>query len=98
MTLYQIFRHRLVTDGYNTRYFTKDFYDKFVIANWEITNNIRNGRNDFTEWNGITVHAPYIPIFGTDFYNKNGGAYCHFLEIHNQVVKNEYERRFGKVA
>lgn len=98
MTLYQVLRHRLVTDGYNTRYFTREFYDIYVRANWKVTNNCRNGIVDFVEWNGITVHAPYIPVYGTNFYNKNGNTYCHFLEIHNQVVKNEFENRFGKAA
>lgn len=96
MTLYQIIKHRLVTDGYNTRYFTRDFYDLFVRAEWKVCNNIRNEINDFIDLNGVIVHEPYLPILETDFYRLNGGTYCHFLEIRNEVVKQEYARRFGK--
>ena len=31
----------------------------------------------------------YSGVKSTEFYNKNSGAYCEFLEIYNEYIKGE---------
>lgn len=88
MTIYQEWKNRLVNAGINTKYFNKAFLTTYLNAYSTISRNIKNGVEDRTEWNGITVYTAYIPVYETDFYNKNGGAYCRFLELISNLEVN----------
>lgn len=86
MTDYRTIKAELASDRSNVRYFTKAFYDLYIKCRAEVRRNAENGIDDlvpYTTESGteITVHAPHIPIFSTDFYRKNGTTYCQFLTI-----------------
>ena len=79
-TLLSYLKSQLLKQRESAKYFNRDFLARFVAC-----------YNDSKR----TGTANYSRVFETDFYKKNGGAYCVFLEIWN-----EYRRgvdRFNKI-
>ena len=65
----------------NIKYFTADFYDMFKKAYRDATKAIINGDDKRYRKNGILLNHCYDPVYESEFYNKNSGAYCSFLEL-----------------
>jgi hypothetical protein len=55
----------------SSQYFTAEFYDTFIAEYRQTVNDIINGNKS----------EHYLSTKQSDFYNKNSGAYCVFLEI-----------------
>ena len=66
-TLLSYFKYQLARRGYSVKYFSRDFLATFIS---EYNASHKNG------------FASYPDTIKSDFYNKNGGSYCAFLEIH----------------
>lgn len=75
-TLLGYFKTAISNKCSSTKYFNRQFLAVFIS---EYNAAKRTGINDFTETQK------------TDFYNKNGGAYCVFLEEWN-IYKNAMEK------
>lgn len=85
-TLTGFYKQALENAGYKPRYFTRKFLLAYIDANKRRAENIANGVY-------IDYAAPdyeYRDIMRTDFYTKNGGAYCKFIELY-AIYKNAFK-------
>lgn len=89
MTLYQQIKAELSAKRESTRYFNKQFFLDFMAAKRAFIANQENGIDNTYQSGYITLTHEYDKIYASDFYRKNGGAYCVFLEImndHKEVI------------
>lgn len=71
MLLYTEMKALLKKERSNIRYFTKDFYNQFISEyRKEVSKAILGDESE-----------SYIETKKSDFYVKNGGAYCTFLQM-----------------
>ncbi len=75
-TLLSYFKYQLARRGCSVKYFSREFLATYLR---DYNASRKNG------------FASYADTIKSDFYNKNGGAYCVFLEIHA-----EYAAAFNK--
>lgn len=67
----------------NTTHFTRKFYQEFCAAREAARQAVENGV-DLHYWkDGVYLNQAYDAVYASKFYQKNGGAYCTFLEIVN---------------
>lgn len=65
----------------STKYFTKEFFKLYMNA-LDIGRKLdKSGQDDAYIKDGIIYRHRFDKIYNTDFYNKNGCAYCEFLAI-----------------
>ena len=84
---YTTIKHAIARNCDSTKYFTKSFYDTFRNAIATIKRNRELGIDDYYyDGNILTMHA-YDDVRKTQFYRKNGTAYCVFLEIMHGGLK-----------
>lgn len=62
------------------KYFNRDFLNAYIKAYNERKRNIENGTAVLFDENGIVTLPEYKDVHKTDFYIKNGTAYCAFCE------------------
>lgn len=89
MTLYQQIKAELSAKRENTRYFNKQFLLDYLEAENSIRVNRKNGIDNTYELDNVTYTREYDKIYTSEFYRKNGGAYCVFLEIMSARRKKE---------
>ncbi len=89
MTLYQQIKTELSARRENTRYFNKQFLLDYLEAEKQYRVNRKNGIDNTYELDNVTYTREYDKIYTSDFYRKNGGAYCVFLEIMSARRKKE---------
>ncbi len=89
MTLYQQIKAELSARRENTRYFNKQFLLDYLEAEIQYRVNRKNGIDNTYEFDNVTYTREYDKIYTSDFYRKNGGAYCVFLEIMSARRKKE---------
>ena len=75
-TLYGYFRDAIRNSGHKTTYFNRAFLAEYIAAYKARAAHIEQGI--CTEYG--TPDYEYNDVFNTDFYNKNGAAYCAFIE------------------
>lgn len=62
-------------------HFTRKFYQEFCAAQRAAKHTAENGI-DLHYWkDGVYLNHAYDPVYESNFYRKNGGAYCEFLSI-----------------
>ena len=82
-TLLSWYKYNLIESGNTTKYFNREFLAKYLTAYKTAIEAAEKGIDlYYTDENGILKNSAYNEVFKTDFYNKNSGAYCAFLEIH----------------
>ena len=81
MTRFQKIKSAIKAQNESTKYFNKTFLETFENARETMARNIEKGVDDSYENNGILLYHSYDKVYASDFYNKNGCAYCIFLEI-----------------
>lgn len=89
MTLYQQIKAELSAKRENTRYFNKQFLLDYLEAEKQYRVNRKNGIDNTYQVGNISYTREYDKIYTSDFYRKNGGAYCVFLEIMSTRRKKE---------
>ena len=89
MTLYQQIKAELSAKRENTRYFNKQFLLDYLEAEKQYRVNRKNGIDNTYQVGNIRYTREYDKIYTSNFYRKNGGAYCVFLEIMNARRKKE---------
>lgn len=89
MTLYQQIKAELSARRENTRYFNKQFLLDYMEAEKQFKANRKNGIDNTYQDGNIWYTHEYDKIYTSDFYRKNGGAYCVFLEIMSARRKKE---------
>ena len=90
--LYNEIKNELKKRRENTKYFNREFFNKWIQAIQENEKNIKDGINDSYKSGYITLYHCYDEIYKSDFYNKNGGCYCEFL-----AVVMDYKKRLLSV-
>lgn len=76
--LYQYFKMKLKSRRKNIRYFNQEFFDGYV----EWRKALYNAEYSKEEISSKQVDAIFNKkIASSDFYLKNGGCYCGFLEL-----------------
>ena len=81
MTEYRTVKNALASRRSNIKYFSKKFYDLYIECREEVKKNLGHGLDP------ETARKSYRPVQESDFYNKNGSAYCEFLEIMYELEK-----------
>ena len=81
MNTYKEMKTALKSTRENIKYFTKEFYEIFVEAYRTSIENKINGKDDYYEKDYISLNHCYDKVYKSDFYTKNGPAYCQFLEV-----------------
>lgn len=89
MTLYQQIKAELSAKRENTRYFNKQFLLDYLEAEKQYRANRKNGIDNTYQVGNIRYTREYDKIYTSEFYRKNGGAYCVFLEIMSARRKKE---------
>lgn len=89
MTLYQQIKAELSARRENIRYFNKQFLLDYLEAEKQYKVNRKNGIDNTYQVGNIRYTREYDKIYASDFYRKNGGAYCVFLEIMSARRKKE---------
>ena len=79
--MYNRIKAELTRRGENTRYFTRKFLITYLAALETIRENAEAGIDDGYYDCGIWTRHAWDEVRSTDFYLKDGGAYCVFLEI-----------------
>ena len=77
-TLLGYFKNSLSKQCSSIKYFNRDFLGRYIAAYNE------------SHKSGV---ADYSRIYDTDFYKKNGSAYCVFLEIYA-----DYRKKMDRAA
>jgi len=69
--------------GANTRFFNKTWYETFIecIEKGAAVPARLLDNEKYTEGN-VTLFRYMIPVYESDFYNKNSTGYCEFLEVY----------------
>jgi len=83
MSEYKKIKDELTRRHEKTTHFTRRFFDDFNTATKNRAYAIKEGIDESYKRGYITLFHSYDPIYASDFYNRNGGAYCAFLEIIN---------------
>lgn len=79
---YPRIKNELRQDGSSySRYFTKAFFSLYLEALETLRRNEEAGVDDLYDDNGILTRHAWDAVRRSDFYLKNGSAYCRFLEI-----------------
>lgn len=89
MTLYQQIKAELSAKRENTRYFNKQFLLDYLEAEKQYRVNRKNGIDNTYQVGNIRYTHEYDKIYTSEFYQKNGGTYCVFLEIMHQRRKKK---------
>lgn len=89
MTLYQQIKAELSAKRENIRYFNKQFLLDYLEAEKQYRANQKNKIDNTYQVGNIRYTREYDKIYTSDFYRKNGGAYCVFLEIMSARRKKE---------
>ena len=76
--IYSDIKNILKVQGYNTKYFTYNFFRMFVCSWRKREENIKN--------NILLFHC-YDPVYDSKFYNLNSCTYCEFLSIFHSWQK-----------
>lgn len=89
MTLYQQIKAELSAERESIKYFNKQFLTDYIEAKRAFIANRKNDIDNTYELDNVTYTHEFDKIYASDFYRKNGGAYCVFLEImndHKEVI------------
>lgn len=67
----------------NLKWFSLDFCKTYVACRDAVKNLTEDEYADslYEMEPGVTVSHAWDPVYATDFYKKNSGAYCEFLSI-----------------
>ena len=87
------YKDEMIRRGINCKHFTKKFFLAYSEAVKAARANAENGINDtytgrvwldpVTLSNPIILRHSYDAVYNSDFYIRNGAAYCQFLEVVN---------------
>lgn len=77
-TLLSYYKYQLAARGYSVKYLNRDFLSEYLTAYARRGAHIAQGvyydiEDPFYEYRGV---------MNTPFYQRNGGSFCAFLEIH----------------
>lgn len=83
---YTAVKVELAKSAGNTKHFTKAFFKAFADAKAKRAKTIENGEADADMYvirpeAPICLYHSFDEVYNSDFYTKNGSAYCVFLEI-----------------
>lgn len=81
MTFYQQIKAELSAKRENTKYFNKQFLTDYIEAKRAFIANRKNGIDNTYQLENVTYTHEFDKVYSSEFYRKNGGAYCAFLEI-----------------
>lgn len=86
--LYNEIKNELKKRRENTKYFNRDFFNKWIQAQKEREKAMQAGKDESYKKDNITLYHSFDPIYESDLYNKNSGCYCEFL-----AIVHEYNKR-----
>lgn len=89
MTVYQEIKLELSAKCDSTKYFNKQFLTDFLEAEKSFKANQERGIDNTYRVGNIRYTHEYDKIYTSEFYQKNGGTYCVFLEIMHQRRKKK---------
>lgn len=79
--LYNEIKNELKKRRENTKYFNREFFNKWIQAQKERKKAIQAGTDESYIKDNITLFHYFDSIYNSDLYIKNGGCYCEFLTV-----------------
>ncbi len=97
MIEYKDIKAKLAIKRTSLKYFTKAFFETFREAERTARENERRGIDSHYYKGHIYLNHAYDAIYSSDFYNKNSGTYCAFLEVYHEARQAEERRNATRI-
>lgn len=81
--MFQQIKSELSSRRNSVRYFTRAWYEMYLKARERFESYQKSGVNMWYQAGNVLLNHAFDPVYESDFYRKNSGAYCEFLEILN---------------
>ena len=86
MGLYENIMAELERRHCDTRFFTEEFLSNYIVARHCARKTLPS---DLYEVDGIWYNRHYFKVYVSAFYRENSCSYCEFLEIYNELKRDE---------